>query len=135
MKPVLGLFIMIDAMGWEILRNDSFGQDFAPVRKRLDSVFGYSSTCVPSILSGRWPVQHRNWCYFVHDPANSPFKWLRSLRWLPKAVTSRRTSSDRVSFKVRVWDGNRHNDIALWSLCGPGDNGEPVITILLQGED
>ena len=35
-------------------------------------------------------MQHRNWCYFVHDPANSPFKWLRSLRWLPKAVTSRR---------------------------------------------
>ena len=54
---------------------------------------------------------------------------------LAQAVTSRRTSSDRVSFKVRVWDGNRHNDIALWSLCGPGDNGEPVITILLQGED
>ena len=64
MKPVLGLFVMIDAMGWEILRNDSFGQDFAPTRKRLDSVFGYSATCVPSILSGHWPVEHRNWCYF-----------------------------------------------------------------------
>ena len=89
-KPMLGLFIMIDAMGWEILRGDSFGKGFADQRKRLDSVFGYSSTCVPSILSGRWPVQHRNWCYFVHDPANSPFRSLRWLSWLPKALTSRR---------------------------------------------
>lgn len=81
---------MIDAMGWEILRNDSFGRDFAPNRKRLESVFGYSSTCVPSILSGRWPDEHRNWCYFVHDPKHSPFRSLRPLRWLPKAITSRR---------------------------------------------
>ena len=89
-KPLLGLFVMIDAMGWEILRPDPFGKSFAPTRKRLDSVFGYSSACVPSILSGRWPVEHRNWCYFVHDPAHSPFRWLRWLRWLPKAATSRR---------------------------------------------
>ena len=90
MKPVLPLFIMIDAMGWEILRNDPFGKSFAPQRKRLESVFGYSSTCVPSILSGRWPYQHRNWCYFVYNPKESPFRSLRFLRWLPTAVTSRR---------------------------------------------
>ncbi|MEI6074098.1 MAG: alkaline phosphatase family protein [Verrucomicrobiota bacterium] len=90
MKAVLPLFIMIDAMGWEILRADPFGKNFAPNRKRLESVFGYSSTCVPSILSGRWPDEHRNWCYFVYDPENSPFRSLRWLRWLPTAVTSRR---------------------------------------------
>ncbi len=90
MKPILPLFIMIDAMGWEILRNDPFGKSFAPNRKKLESVFGYSSTCVPSILSGRWPDEHRNWCYFVYDPKNSPFRSLRWLRWLPTAVTGRR---------------------------------------------
>jgi hypothetical protein len=90
MKPILPLFIMIDACGWEIIRNDPFAKDFAPVRKRMDTVFGYSSTCVPSILSGRWPDEHRNWCYFVYDPENSPFRTLRPLRWLPTAVTSRR---------------------------------------------
>ena len=90
MKSILPLFFMVDACGWEIIRNDSFGQSFAPTRKKLESVFGYSSTCVPSILSGRWPVEHRNWCYFVYDPANSPFRSLRPLRWLPTAVTSRR---------------------------------------------
>jgi hypothetical protein len=81
---------MIDACGWEIVKNDPFAQSFAPYRARLESVFGYSSACVPSILSGRWPVEHRNWCYFVYDPKNSPFRMLRPLRWLPKAITSRR---------------------------------------------
>jgi len=90
MKPILPLFIMIDAMGWEILRNDPFGQNFAPNRKKLESVFGYSCTCVPSILSGRWPFEHRNWCYFVYDPKHSPFRSLRWMRWLPTAVTGRR---------------------------------------------
>lgn len=90
MKQKLSLAIMVDACGWEIVKNDPFARNFAPVRKRLKSVFGYSSTCVPSILSGRWPDSHRNWCYFVYDPKRSPFKSLRPLQWLPRALTSRR---------------------------------------------
>ncbi len=90
MKSVLPLFVFIDACGWEIIRNDPFARVFAPRRKRLESVFGYSSTCVPSILSGSWPVEHRHWCYFVYDPEHSPFRRLRPLRWLPTAITSRR---------------------------------------------
>ncbi|HWI59145.1 MAG TPA: alkaline phosphatase family protein, partial [Bacillota bacterium] len=90
MKAVLPLFIFIDACGWEIIKDDSFAREFAPCRKRLASVFGYSSACVPSILSGRWPAQHRNWSYFVYDPPRSPFKSLRPLRWLPARLTSRR---------------------------------------------
>jgi hypothetical protein len=90
MKSVLPLFVFIDACGWEIIKDDPFARAFAPHRKRLGSVFGYSSTCVPSILSGSWPVEHRHWCYFVYDPAHSPFKPLRLLRWLPAALTSRR---------------------------------------------
>lgn len=90
MKALLPLFVFIDACGWEIIRNDPFASGFAPHRRRLTSVFGYSSACVPSILSGRWPVEHRNWCYFVYDPKNSPFRTLKPLRWLPRRITSRR---------------------------------------------
>src|SRR2546423_11485078 len=90
MKAVLPLFVFIDACGWEIIKNDPFARTIAPNRKRLTSVFGYSSACVPSILSGRWPQEHRNWCYFVYDPAHSPFKALRPLQLLPSRVTSRR---------------------------------------------
>src|ERR1051325_632625 len=90
MKPILHLFVFVDACGWEIIKNDPFAGDFAPHRKKLESVFGYSSACVPSILSGRWPQEHRNWSYFVYDPVNSPFKSLRPLRWLPAFLTGRR---------------------------------------------
>ena len=90
MKPVLPLFIFVDACGWEIIRDDPFVRNCAPIRRKLTSVFGYSSACVPSILSGRWPDEHRNWCYFVYDPQNSPFKFLKPLERLPRAITSRR---------------------------------------------
>ena len=90
MKNVLPVFILIDACGWEILKSRPFLSKRAPEQRRLESVFGYSSTCVPSILSGRWPEEHRNWCYFVYDPVHSPFKSLSAFRWLPRSLTSRR---------------------------------------------
>lgn len=90
MKPVLPLFVFIDACGWEIIRDRPFARGIAPLRRPLRSVFGYSSACIPSILAGTWPEKHRNWCYFVHDPVHSPFKALRLLGWLPRWITSRR---------------------------------------------
>jgi hypothetical protein len=101
MKATLPLFVFIDACGWEIIRNDPFAQGFAPLRRRLTSVFGYSSACVPSILSGQWPAAHRNWSYFVYDPPNSPFKPLRWLRWLPAQLASRRVVRRRLSALVK----------------------------------
>jgi hypothetical protein len=95
MKPILPLFVFIDACGWEIIRDDPFARSLAPHRRRLRSVLGYSSACIPSILSGRCPAEHRNWSYFVYDPAQSPFRSLRALRWVPPAIGSRR--------RVRRW--------------------------------
>lgn len=97
MKPLLPLFVFIDACGWEIIKADPFVLDLAPNRKKLGSVFGYSSACVPSILSGRWPAEHRNWSYFVYDPEHSPFGFLRPLHWLPRQLTSRRFFRRRLS--------------------------------------
>lgn len=107
MKPLLPLFIFIDACGWEIIKDDPFLRDCAPYRRRLTSVFGYSSACVPSILSGRWPAEHRNWSYFVYDPVHSPFKSLRPLRWLPSAITSRRIFRRWLSRLVKAQLGFR----------------------------
>jgi hypothetical protein len=95
MKPILPLFVFVDACGWEIIKNDGFVSDVAPHRRQLRSVFGYSSACIPSILSGRYPHEHRNWSYFVYDPKNSPFRSLRWLQLLPQWLTSRR--------RVRRW--------------------------------
>jgi hypothetical protein len=47
-----------------------------------------------------------------------------------------RADGDRVHFKVnmRQPDG-RTRTVDLWALCGPGDTPEPVLTIMLEGED
>ncbi|HXA15244.1 MAG TPA: alkaline phosphatase family protein [Opitutaceae bacterium] len=102
MKTVLPLFVFVDACGWEIIKDDPFARAVAPYRRKLESVFGFSSACIPSILSGCWPVEHRNWCYFVYDPAHSPFKGLKALRWLPKAITSRRRFRRWLSLFVKA---------------------------------
>ena len=102
MKPFLPLFVFVDACGWEIIKDHPFARNHAPERRKLRSVFGYSSACIPSILSGRWPAEHRNWCYFVYDPPNSPFRSLRHLRWLPRALTSRRIFRHRLSLLLKV---------------------------------
>jgi hypothetical protein len=53
-------------------------------------------------------------------------------------VASRKAAnSDRVHFQVLVdvhGDGRRET-VSLWALCGPGDDAQPVITIMLEGED
>src|SRR5581483_4475313 len=102
MKTVLPLFVFVDACGWEIIKDDPFARAVAPYRHRLESIFGFSSACIPSILSGHRPVRHRNWCYFVYDPVRSPFKNLRALRWLPKAITSRRRFRRWLSLFVKA---------------------------------
>jgi hypothetical protein len=56
--------------------------------------------------------------------------------WMLKlAIKSSKPGNDRVSFSVNVWDGRRRTRVNLWSLGGPGDKAEPVITIILEGED
>jgi hypothetical protein len=48
------------------------------------------------------------------------------------------SSGDRVDFALHVRNDNREGTpplVRLWSLCGPGDDGEPVITVMLPGED
>ena len=45
-------------------------------------------------------------------------------------------SGDQLTFKVIfLQTPKRHETVTLKSICGPGDNGEPVITVMLTNED
>lgn len=85
----LSLVIFIDALGWEILKGRKFLESELPHRRKLRSVFGFSSACVPSILTGKNPRDHGHWSYFYYSPATSPFGLLRLLAMLPSALTER----------------------------------------------
>lgn len=83
------MVIFIDALGWEVLKGRKFLEEEMPYRQKLRSVFGFSSACVPSILTGRTPDEHLHWSYFYYSKATSPFRALRALSWLPSALTDR----------------------------------------------
>ena len=51
------------------------------------------------------------------------------------AIRSSPAGEDCVHFTVSVFDGQKSVPVQLWALCGPGDDLEPVVTIMLEGED
>lgn len=101
MSGRLSIFSFIDAFGWEILRQHSFLEDEAPIRRPLTTIFGYSATCDPTILTGALPRDHGHFSFFVHDPAASPFRTARMLTLLPSFLTRR----GRVRHFISKWYG------------------------------
>jgi hypothetical protein len=85
----VSIVVFIDALGWEVLRNRRFLEEELPFRSKLRSVFGFSSACVPSILTGNQPRDHGHWSFFYHTRERSPFRPLRLLRWLPGSLADR----------------------------------------------
>jgi hypothetical protein len=66
------------------------------------------------------------------DPIGRTWDVLWMLRL---AVLRLAQGTDTVCFEVRVWDGRRVHVVKLKAVVGPGDAGEPVITIMLPNED
>lgn len=91
MSRTLNLFTFIDAFGYRIW--ERYGSEFLPDRlqtsKPLGTVFGYSSTCDPTIISGELPTSHGHFSFFAYDPVRSPFRWMRTLRFLPQGFMNR----------------------------------------------
>jgi hypothetical protein len=57
--------------------------------------------------------------------------------WRLRVASGKAANSDWVHFQVLVdvhGDGRRET-VSLWALCGPGDDAQPVITIMVEGED
>lgn len=50
-------------------------------------------------------------------------------------ISRLKNDSSRLDFKVSVYKDGRPEDVQMYALCGPGDNAEPVFTIMLPNED
>lgn len=102
----LCLVMFIDALGWEVLKSRKFLEEELPHRRKLKSVLGYSSACVPSILSGRKPDEHGHWSFFFANDTDSPFKAVSWMRFLPFQSRGRvRNKLSNWLKKVLGWSG------------------------------
>jgi hypothetical protein len=55
--------------------------------------------------------------------------------WMLACAIKSAGSTDRVQFRVSVWNGRWREEVKLWASCGPGDDAAPVVTMMLEGED
>ena len=78
------IFLFIDALGWKIVNDHRFMDTVLPYRKKIKMQYGYSSSAIPTILSGRTPAEHGHLGLFSFAPEKSPFKFLSRLSWLFK---------------------------------------------------
>ncbi|MEI6875661.1 MAG: alkaline phosphatase family protein [Spirochaetota bacterium] len=145
----LSLFVFIDAFGWELARGRSFLEPEARVKKPLETVFGYSCTCDPTIITGVPPREHGHFSFFVYDREKSPFRALRALGVLPRSLVDRGRVRNKISqfvqkaygytgyfqlyavpFKfMHLFDYTEKRDIY---LEGGINGGQPSIFVLLD---
>jgi hypothetical protein len=88
----LHLFVLVDALGWQFLKGNEFLSDLLPFRAPLGTVLGFSSGAIPTILTGLPPARNGHWNLFYYDPAGSPFRWLRHLRFVPDRLLDHRVT-------------------------------------------
>jgi hypothetical protein len=50
---------------------------FSSKKHPLQTVLGYTSTCIPTILTGKSPQEHGHFSFFYYDPHESPFRLCR----------------------------------------------------------
>ena len=81
------IFLFIDALGWKIVNDHHFMEELFPHRKRISMQFGYSSSAIPTILSGKTPSEHGHLGLFRFAPESSPFKLLSRFAWLFKPAS------------------------------------------------
>lgn len=98
MSKTLHLFIFADALGWELVRHYGILQSLAPHQNKCETLFGYSATCDPTILTGVSPREHGHFSFFVKcAPQQSPFRCLRALAWLPQRLAGYHRLRNRLS--------------------------------------
>ncbi|MCK4306475.1 MAG: alkaline phosphatase family protein [Candidatus Eisenbacteria sp.] len=96
MAERLILVIMIDALGHRIVRESGTFDFLEAPDGSLPSVCGYSSACIPSIFTGKLPVEHGHWAMYLRDPEHSVFRPFRPLIWLTSGILGRQHFTRRL---------------------------------------
>lgn len=109
-----------------------------------------SGSSLPREAGLKWPVAFTAAAYAeavalgeAPEPCQSIEGRLWDVLWLLRCANTGRLGREAtvsadgttILFPVRVLKGKRVRVVKLKSIAGPGDNGEPVITIMLPNED
>lgn len=81
----LGVFVMIDALGFRFLREHEFLPEL-DFRVGLRTVLGDSGACQPTLLTGRLPHAHGHAAMFQRANGTTPLAVARHYAWLPPIV-------------------------------------------------
>lgn len=100
MKKNVKIFMFSDALGYELVQKYAFMTDRLPFRCPVETQFGYSSTALPTIMTGRPPTEHGRFSFFYYDRAGkSPFRFFRKLAFLlhPRKIFDHHRVRNRIS--------------------------------------
>lgn len=80
------------------------------------------------------------WTFCVTVPDNCPWQdengRLWDVLWMLLNSIRKAPEENPVFFSLQVQNSPCHmSDVTLKAVCGPGDRGEPVVTIMLPDED
>ncbi|MBO5958700.1 MAG: alkaline phosphatase family protein, partial [Lentisphaeria bacterium] len=107
MYKTIEIFLFIDALGWKIVNDYGFLTDLLPERRKISMQFGYSSSAIPTILSGKTPAEHGHLGLFRFAPDVSPFKTLSRFAPLfkPEGFWNRGRVRHHLSRLLKKWYG------------------------------
>ena len=84
--------ILVDALGWELVKEYKFLSCVTPFKTGLTTVLGFSSSAVPTVLAGISGDKMELWNSAYYSPETSPYKWLNWFKWVPDIFKENRYS-------------------------------------------
>lgn len=84
------LFFLIDALGWQIQAATPMSDKYN--KTSLATVLGFSSSAIPTILTGTIPATHNRWNLLFKSPSTSPFAWVKPFNILPRCFLEHRVT-------------------------------------------
>ncbi|HTK30815.1 MAG TPA: alkaline phosphatase family protein [Candidatus Saccharimonadaceae bacterium] len=78
--------LLVDALGFELATRTPGFMPALDQRRRLDTVLGFSSGALPTLFSGRRPVDHGRFLMYRRRTGTSAFRGFGALRLLPRRL-------------------------------------------------
>lgn len=99
MAERVALFVFVDALGFNFLRDREFLPEFG-YRAGLRTVLGYSCACHPTLFSGEMPHTHGHGAMYPLNEGGSPLEVARKFAWLPSRIADNHRVRTRIQGEV-----------------------------------